>query len=109
MLVTRHRLKLELLYHGDAYALGPVFWLVWRWQVAERFGSAGGLALGRRFAKRAARAALQAYQERQRLESSPEALTAPPPRRRVSGQEAIAALMRLCMSLTAIRRPQTRR
>jgi hypothetical protein len=45
--------------HYAAYAVGRVFWFVWRWRTAEWAGAESGFALGRNAAKWAARSALR--------------------------------------------------
>ncbi len=59
MFSSRHDLKMVLAYEGNAYAIGRVFWFIWRWQISERLGAQSGLALSKRLAKSAARSALR--------------------------------------------------
>lgn len=59
MFSSTRRMKATLAFTNETYIIGPVFPLIWRWQVAERLGGEGGIAFTKLLAKNAARDALR--------------------------------------------------
>lgn len=63
MFVTSDQLRARVNFSGETYIVARVCPLIWRWQVAQRLGGDGGLAMTKRLAKGAARNALRSRKD----------------------------------------------